>query len=111
MEVYNTLGPGFLESVYHEALGYELDRRQIPFQSEYPLKISYKDIVLEKRFYADFLCFDEIILEIKAIESLLPEHEAQVLNYLKASKKPLGLLVNFGSMPMQTRRFANTRNK
>lgn len=108
MEVYNTLGPGFLESVYQEALSHEFEIRKIPFRREYPMQIMYKDIVLDKKFYADFLCFDQIIVEIKAVETLLPEHEAQLLNYLKATKMPLGLLINFGSGSLQKRRFANT---
>ncbi len=110
MEVYNTLGPGFLESVYQEALSHEFAIRKVPYKRECPLQISYKGIVLEKKFYADFVCYGQVILELKAIERVLPEHESQVLNYLKASNMPLGLLVNFGSTPMQKRRFANTKN-
>ena len=108
MEVYSTLGAGFSEDVYQEALSIEFDDRKIPFVQQCPIQVQYKKTVLKKMFYADFVCFDQIIVELKAIEKLLPLHEAQIINYLKATKMPLGLLINFGSIPMQTKRFANT---
>ncbi|HRD82318.1 MAG: GxxExxY protein [Saprospiraceae bacterium] len=108
MEVYSTLGAGFSEDVYQEALSIEFDDRKILFVQQCPIQVQYKKTVLKKMFYADFVCFDQIIVELKAIEKLLPQHEAQIINYLKATKMPLGLLINFGSIPMQTKRFANT---
>jgi len=108
MEVYSTLGAGFSEDVYQEALSIEFDDRKILFVQQCPIQVQYKKTVLKKMFYADFVCFDQIIVELKALEKLLPQHEAQIINYLKATKMPLGLLINFGSIPMQTKRFANT---
>ena len=97
MEVHKELGPGFLEAVYHEALGWELHDRHIPFESEKMMKIQYKDRVLNKEYMADIVCFDEIILELKALSELTTNHESQLLNYLKAAKMRIGLLINFGS--------------
>jgi len=109
MEVHTNLGPGFLESVYQEALAREFFEREIPFTQQWGIDVFYKGEKLEKKFFADFICFEEIIVEIKAMEGLVPEHEAQLINYLKATQKPLGLLVNFGGEKLQYRRFANTR--
>jgi GxxExxY protein len=109
MEVHNILGPGFAEAVYHEALSIEFDERRIPYLSECPIVIKYKGRSLKKSYSADFLCYEEIIVEIKAVETLISDHEAQVLNYLKGTEKPLGILVNFGAAKLQHRRFANTR--
>ncbi len=108
-EVYNDLGPGFLESVYQEALAKEFTTRNIPFVEQWGIEVFYKGEKLEKKFFADFICFHDIIIEIKAVEYVLPEHEAQILNYLKATKMPLGLLVNFGSSKLFNKRFANTK--
>ena len=96
MEVYNVLGHGFLEAVYQEALARELKRSGIPFRREVPLEIFYKGELLNKNYFADFVCFDKIIIETKALPALLPAHAAQVFNYLKATRLQLGLLVNFG---------------
>jgi GxxExxY protein len=104
MEVHNTLGQGFLEAVYQEALTYEFIDRQIPYIKEKILNIKYKDILLDKRYMADFLCFDEIILEIKALDELNKQHTAQILNYLNATGKTIGLLVNFGASSLQFKR-------
>ena len=98
-EVYRTLGAGFLEEVYQEALERELTLLRIPFESQKRLRISYKGFLLEKYYEADFVCYDKIIVEIKAVKTLLPEHEAQLLNYLKATNMRLGLLVNFNHIP------------
>lgn len=103
-EVHNNLGCGFLEPVYQEALAYELASRGIPFIREKRLNIYYKDIKLEKLYKADFVCFDNIILEIKAKESLIENHSAQLLNYLKATNLKLGLLINFGTPRTQIKR-------
>jgi GxxExxY protein len=109
LEVYNELGSGFLESVYQEALAREFAAREIPFVEQWGIDVYYKGDKLNKKFFADFICFNEIIIEIKAMEGLVPEHEAQLLNYLKATQKPLGLLINFGAPSLQYKRFANTK--
>jgi len=95
-EVHRTLGHGFLEPIYQEALAIELTNRKISYQKEKELDISYKGQKLTKRYIADFICHDTIILEIKALNRLTKEHEAQLLNYLNATKHKLGLLINFG---------------
>jgi GxxExxY protein len=104
MEVSNELGCGFLESVYQEALCLEFAEQGIPFVKEKILDIHYKDQLLSKKFVADFLCYNEIIVELKATESIHSEHFAQVLNYLKATGKQIGLLVNFGTPKLQYKR-------
>lgn len=98
-EVYNQAGYGFLEPVYQECLQIELTHREIPFQPQPYLELQYKGISLKCRYQPDFICFDKIILEIKAVSQLTHEHLAQVHNYLKATGYRLGLLVNFGSHP------------
>lgn len=109
--VYNELGPGFLESVYQEALALEFTELDIPFKEQFGMDIIYKEKVLNKKFYADFLCFDDIIIEIKAVEKTTKEHESQILNYLKATKKPLGFLINFGAPKLSIKRFTKTLKK
>jgi len=98
-EVYNEIGSGFLEAVYQECLALEFTERNIPFVAQQPLALSYKDKSLKQTYVADFVCFESIIVEIKAVRELAPEHHAQVLNYLNATGLKLGLLVNFGSAP------------
>jgi GxxExxY protein len=98
-EVYREMGSGFLEAVYQECLGKEFDRRNIPYQAQYELKLTYKSDVLVQTYKADFICFGKIVVELKAVKQIAPEHEAQLLNYLKATGMQLGLLVNFGSFP------------
>lgn len=95
-EVYNILGFGFLEAVYQEALEIELLERGIDFKSQVQLPIYYKNKKLNKVYIADILCYGNIILELKTSEDLTNEHKAQLLNYLRASDYPLGLLINFG---------------
>jgi GxxExxY protein len=97
MAVHNELGHGFLEAVYQEALAIEFTRRNILFVREKPLVITYSGIQLSKRYDADFLCYDSIILELKALGALVPKHEAQTIHYLKATGCERGLLVNFGA--------------
>lgn len=109
-EVHKDLGCGFLEAVYQEALAIEFINQKIPFAAFPEMVVHYKGIELHKKYYPDFLCFDGIILEIKAMETLGPADEAQILNYLKGTKKPLGILVNFGKEKLQYKRFANTKN-
>lgn len=109
MEVANQLGCGFLEAVYQEALTIELEERRIPHVPQHRIQISYKGRVLNKEYIADFLCYGQIIVEIKAIQAITGIEEAQVLNYLKATRVPLGLIVNFGSPQLEWRRYANTK--
>lgn len=104
MEVHKELGNGFLESIYQEALALELTDRQIPFQKEQPLSVQYKNQLLNKRFFADFLCYDEVIVELKAMDNIHDDHLAQVLNYLKATNLKLGLILNFGTPRLQYKR-------
>lgn len=104
MEVANELGCGFLESVYQEALCLEFSEQGIPFEKEKVLDIHYKGQLLSKKYVADFVCFNELILELKATDNLHTEHTAQVLNYLKASGRKIGLLVNFGNTKLQYKR-------
>ena len=107
LEVHNELGPGFLEPVYQEALEVELTNQNIPFQREVPLPIKYKESVLNKSYIADFILFEKIILELKALDTLSTVHESQVLNYLKATGFKLGILVNFGQPKLQYKRLVN----
>ncbi len=104
MEVHTLLGQGFLEAVYQEALAHELALRGIPFKREYPIPIRYKNVVLGAPYRADFLCFDDLIVEIKAISSLGGIEEAQLLHYLKATGMRVGLLLNFGAKSLEVRR-------
>ena len=99
MEVCYRLGCGFAEPVYQEALGLEFGLRGIPFVAQTKLRLKYKDFVLKKFYRADFVCFDRVIVEIKAESSLISIDWAQVMNYLKASGYRVGLLFNFGSAP------------
>lgn len=98
-EVYKEKGCGFLESVFQECLKLELGFQGIPFQPQKVLRLEYKGRPLEQGFVADFVCFDKIIVELKAVSRLADEHRAQVLNYLHATGYKLGLLVNFGHHP------------
>lgn len=97
IEVHKKLGSGFLEPVYQEALEIELAWREVPFQSQYPLTIQYKGRPLRKEYVADLVCFDQVIVELKALQQLSCREEAQLLNYLKATGLRVGLLINFGS--------------
>ena len=98
-EVYKAMGAGFLEAVYQECLEEELKVRGIPFVAQPEIKISYKGRMLHQSYRADIVCYDKIILELKAVSALLPEHSAQLFNYLRATKMKLGFLVNFGHYP------------
>lgn len=109
MEVHSVLGRGFLEAVYQEAFAIELTQRGIPFVAQQPLHIWYKEQCLEKMYIADFVAFDHIVIEIKALECLSSREEAQLLNYLKATGYDLGLLINFGSPgKLEWKRMART---
>ena len=98
-EVYNEMGSGFLEEIYHESLEVELGRRGIPFISKPALSIFYKGTLLKKQYFPDLIVIDQILVELKAVRTLAPEHEAQLINYLKATRKRVGYLINFGSFP------------
>ncbi len=104
MEVHRVLGHGFLEAVYHEALAREFEARGIPFESEKTLIIQYKGQALTTAYRADFICFEEVVVELKAIQSLTGPDESQLINYLKATGIKRGLLLNFGSVSLQHKR-------
>ena len=104
IEVHKELGCGFLEPVYQEALSLEFQRQSIPYIREKELDILYKGEKLNKKYYADFICYDKIIVETKALSALNTDHEAQLLNYLKATKIKLGILVNFGEQKLNYKR-------
>ena len=94
-EVYNNLGSGFSEIVYKDAIEYEFKQLKIPFVRERKYNVNYKNIILNHNFYADFVVYDKIILEIKSVEKLHDKHLAQCINYLKVSKCKLAILANF----------------
>jgi len=104
MEIHKELGMGFLEAIYQEALAHEFTLQHIPYEQEIELKIIYKSYKLNKHYFADFICHNKIILELKAVSSITGKHEAQVLNYLKASGFKLGLLINFGTKSLSYKR-------
>lgn len=105
MEVHRQLGPGFLEAVYQEALAIELADRGIPFQREQELPIDYGGRRLSCKYRADFVCYEDLIVELKATQGLTGHDEAQVLHYLKATKLKRGLLFNFGCPSLEFKRF------
>ncbi|MCK9554334.1 GxxExxY protein [bacterium] len=98
-EVYNELGTGFLEAIYQECLRIEFSKRKVPFIEKPSLTVKYKGEQLKQKYEPDFICFDEVIVEIKAVKSIAEEHKAQIHNYLKVTGKRLGFLINFGSYP------------
>jgi GxxExxY protein len=107
-EVYKEKGNGFLEAVYQECLAIEFSEQQIPFAAKPRLQLQYKGRKLKKGYEPDFLCYDKIIVEIKAVKQLTDEHRAQVINYLKTAGMQLGLIVNFGHYPkIEYERFVN----
>ncbi|MBQ6166563.1 MAG: GxxExxY protein [Muribaculaceae bacterium] len=109
IEVHKQLGCGFTEPVYQEAFAEELRLREIPFEREKVLTVTYKGKVLTKEFRADFVCYNKIIVELKAVVDFAEEHYAQVYNYLKASEMQLGLLINFGKTSLEYKRIPATR--
>jgi GxxExxY protein len=110
LEVHKTLGAGFLESVYEQALSIEFDLRMIPYNRQKTFEVIYKG-KSAKLFSCDFVVYDKIILEIKAIKKISEIEQAQVINYLKASGLKLGLLVNFGSGSLEFKRFIYTNQR
>ncbi len=107
MEVHNELGSGFFEAVYQEALVIEFKRLVIPYEKEKELTINYKGNPLNKQYNSDFVCYDKIIIELKALGQLNNDHVAQVLNYLKATGYKLGILINFGQSKLTYKRLVN----
>ena len=105
MEVHKELGCGFLEAVYQEALEREFRIQHVPYVSQPHIHISYKGKPLNKTYQPDFVCFNEVIVELKALGEVSGSEEAQVINYLKATGLQVGLLINFGSKSLQHKRF------
>ncbi|MBI1999940.1 MAG: GxxExxY protein [candidate division NC10 bacterium] len=105
MEVHRVLGAGFLEAVYQEAFAKELSRREIPFRAEAELPVFYKGEKLSTTYRADFICFESVVVELKAVKQLTIIEEAQLLNYLKATRFRVGMLFNFGAPSLQHKRF------
>ena len=104
MEVHSQLGHGFLETVYQEALTREFQARKIPYEREVCLDIAYKGLPLSVRYRADFICFNEVMVELKAQSALTGVDDSQLINYLKATGFHRGLLINFGTVSLQYRR-------
>jgi GxxExxY protein len=106
-EVYRAMGAGFLEAIYQECLAIELTERAVPFRPQQSLPVQYKGIRLRQSYVADFICFDRIVLELKATREIAPDHRAQTINYLRATGLRLGLVINFGATPkVKIERFA-----
>ena len=99
-DVYNEMGNGFLEAVYQECMEIELSERKIPFKAQKQLQLRYKGHLLKKEYFPDILVRERVIVEIKAEEKLQGKHEAQIINYLEATKLKVGVLINFGAHPM-----------
>jgi len=104
MEVHRILGKGLLEIVYKDAIEYEFKKNNIAYEREKKYEVEYKGIILPHYFYADFVVFDNIILEVKAQKSIVDEHYSWVINYLAISKCPIGLIINFGENSLTTKR-------
>ena len=107
LEVHGNLGCGFMEAVYEEAFRKELEFMNIPFEEQKTIPIYYKGELLNQYYVADFVCYGDIIVELKAVSELQKIHEAQVINYLKATGFEVGLLFNFGSESLEKKRFFN----
>ena len=105
LEVHKVLGTGFLELLYKDALEIELTRREIPFRRELPCNIVYKGHQLRGDYKVDFICYDQVVLEIKARSVTGPADQAQIISYLAATKLPIGLLLNFGTQKLEHKRF------
>lgn len=105
MEVHKVLKSGLLELIYQEALAVELKEREIPFEREKLLETFYKGHRLNKFYRTDFVCYDDIIIELKAVEKVLSEHRAQLFNYLRLLKKPVGVIINFGEKSLYSEKY------
>ena len=110
MQVHRSLGAGFLEAVYEEALEREFNKEKIPFQKQVKLELYYNDQKMNKTYRADFICFDKIILEIKAVSNMPSAFYAQLRNYLRSTEMKLGILINFGQSSLQYKRVVNSHN-
>lgn len=111
MNVFNELGNGFLEAVYQEALAIEFGIMNIPFKKEAKIEVYYKGKKLNKEYYADFICYEKIIVELKCVSRLVNANKAQVLNYLHGTKLAVGLLVNFGESSLKWERLTLLKNE
>jgi len=110
-EVYNEKGCGFLEPVYQECLEYEFGFQNISFEAQPSLRLSYKGHPLQHSYEPDFICFGNLVVEIKAVRNICDEHRAQLINYLNATGLEVGLLINFGHYPkLEYERIVNTGN-
>ena len=110
MEVHKELGNGFLEPVYQEALEEEFKIQKIPYEREKLLTVMYKGKKLSKEYFADFVCYGNIIVELKAVTNLVKGHKAQVINYMKATNSEIGILVNFGENSLKWERISHFKN-
>jgi len=110
MEVHGELKQGFLEAVYQDALEIEFQLREIPYQREVELPVSYKGRRLRATYRADFICYERVIVELKALSKISGTEEAQILNYLKATGFEIGLLLNFGAPSLDYKRFIFTHH-
>mgnify|MGYP006449632009 CR=1 FL=1 len=108
MKVHKSLGAGFLESIYQEALEKEFEKQKIEYERQRKIHVYYEGTRMKKYFIADFICFDKIVVEIKAASFLHQSTEAQTINYLKSTNYKLGLLINFGQSSLVWKRFINT---
>jgi GxxExxY protein len=111
MEVHRELGCGFLEAVYQEALEKEFKDQSVPYEAQPIVPIFYKGKVLNKTYQPDFICFNEVVVEIKALSDLSGLEEAQMINYLKTTRLSVGLLINFGSASLEYKRFVYNHQK
>ena len=111
INVFNELGNGFLEAVYQEALAIEFGIMNIPFKKEAKIEVYYKGNKLNKEYYADFICYDKIIVELKCVSRLVNANKAQVLNYLHGTKLAVGLLINFGESSLKWERLTLLKNE
>ena len=107
MNVHKELGCGFLEPIYQEALEYEFKLSNIPFEREKHLAVRYRDITLSKYYIADFICYDKIVLELKALSEINNDHKSQIINYLKMTNMQLGIIINFGKDSLDYERVIN----
>jgi len=107
MDVHNELGPGLLEPPYQEAMEIELEQRRVPFEAQPMIRLFYKGRELKSYYKPDFICYGEVVVEIKAQKQLTESDEAQIINALKCTRKGVGLLINFGEPSLVYRRFVN----
>ena len=108
MEVHRILGPGLLEIVYKDALEIEFKNNNIPYEIEKEYNVEYKGIILQHKFYADFVVYDDIILEVKSVKEISNDHLAQTLNYMKLADTPIGIIANFQNKSLVHKRLINT---